>query len=72
MWNNFLGMHPTFTQVLPTPHDWLWGEGTTKSAKPTFSLSYTAALLLAKPLNPPLISKRSKWYSKIIFIEMKY
>lgn len=61
-------MHPTFTQVPPTPHVYPWADGDTKSANPTFFPSYAAALELANPPEPPPITKRSYEYLNTIFI----
>jgi hypothetical protein len=54
-----LGIHPTLTQVPPSPHFDPRGEGFTKSAKATFLPRSAAALDAAKPPDPPPITKKS-------------
>jgi len=56
---NFVGTHPTLTQVPPVPHDVAWGDGVAKSAKPTFFPKIAAALDDANPPAPPPIINRS-------------
>ena len=50
---NFLGMHPTLTQVPPRPHVFPYGDGFTKFASPTRAPSLTARRAHAKPPEPP-------------------
>lgn len=52
-------MHPTFTQVPPKPHFVPYGEGFTKSAKPTLTPNDAAYLAAAKPPDPPPMTKKS-------------
>ena len=56
---NFLGMHPTFIQVPPSPHFVPYGDGFTKSASPTFAPASAAYFAAESPPDPPPITKRS-------------
>lgn len=52
-------MHPTFTQVPPSPHLVPGGDGLTKSASPTLAPSAAAARAHESPPDPPPITNRS-------------
>ena len=61
-------MHPTFTHVPPNPHFVPWGEGLTKSAKPTLAPYVAAYFAAANPPEPPPITKKSNSY--VIYINL--
>jgi hypothetical protein len=50
-------MHPTFTHVPPNPHLYPWGEGLTKSARPTLTPLVEDHLAADNPPEPPPIIK---------------
>jgi len=52
-------MHPTLTQVPPSPHLVPTGDGLTKSATPTLAPKSAASLAAARPPDPPPITKKS-------------
>lgn len=52
-------MQPTFTHVPPKPQDVPFGEGLTKSAKPTLAPLEAAAEAADSPPEPPPITKKS-------------
>mmetsp|Transcript_25332 Transcript_25332/g.59287 ORF Transcript_25332/g.59287 Transcript_25332/m.59287 type:complete len:243 (+) Transcript_25332:856-1584(+) len=56
---NFLGIHPTLTQVPPRPHLVPAGLGLTKSSTATLAPNAEASLEAASPPDPPPITTRS-------------
>jgi len=66
-------MHPTLTQVPPRPHLVPWGEGLTKSARPTLAPLAAAAEAAESPPDPPPITKKSYVNScYIIYYQLIY
>eukprot|EP00900_Chrysochromulina_parva_P022468 jgi/Chrpa1/4855/Chrysochromulina_OHIO_Genome00010223-RA len=56
---SFFGMQPTLTQVPPSPHVVPASDGFTKSQTATFLPYLAAALLAARPPEPPPMTSRS-------------
>lgn len=57
---NFFGMHPTLTQVPPSPHLVPCGEGVTQSSTATRAPLLTASFAHASPPDPPPMTARSQ------------
>lgn len=57
---NFFGIHPTLTQVPPSPHFVPCGEGVTQSSTATRAPCSTASFAHASPPDPPPITARSQ------------